>query len=599
MPLAAQTPKGQELADPVPEPGPKQATLVKNPKPLVKQTRAGLEFLIKQQLADGSWSGGPTATLFEGLGIGGGIGIRGKPKAGTIDVANTSVAALAILRAGYTPQKGPYAENLRRALNAVLKAVEASDNRTLALETTKGTQVQMKIGDHVDTFLAAMLLATVKNATGDAKTEDRLEKALQKIVEKMELNQKDNGTWQGEGWAPVLSQALASRAINLAKQNGAAVDADKLEKTAQHARESFKQFSAQGGKGGFVGAAGVDLYGAAAAISALQDAVNTNRAISVQSQSVLRSPKADAKDLEMAKRQLARLDEHEKALRDALKVMARKSQDPNFVRGFGSDGGEEFISFTLISEAMLANQMKEFSDWDRALGGRLVNAQNGNGSWSGMHCISGETFCTATALMTMMADRAQRPVGSELVARTEVKLPVPSPKDLTRNDPPPTAKPVETATATEAEKVLHDLLNGEGDRTLLFAKLRDTKGGEYTDSLAHAATKLRGDLQVEAREALVARLTRMTVDTLRKMLLDDDREVRRAAALAGAKKGDRSLVPDLILILSDGDPLLPAAGRAALKTLTGQDFGPAADASAGERTKSILAWKNWWSQQLK
>jgi len=83
------------------------------------------------------------------------------------------------------------------------------------------------------------------------------------------------------------------------------------------------------------------------------------------------------------------------------------------------------------------------------------------------------------------------------------------------------------------------------------------------------------------------------------MLLDDDREVRRAAALAGAKKGDRSLVSDLILILSDGDPLLPAAGRAALKTLTGQDFGPAADASAGERTKSILAWKNWWSQQLK
>jgi hypothetical protein len=31
--------------------------------------------------------------------------------------------------------------------------------------------------------------------------------------------------------------------------------------------------------------------------------------------------------------------------------------------------------------------------------------QNEDGSWSGQHCITGRTFCTAAALMTLTVDR--------------------------------------------------------------------------------------------------------------------------------------------------------------------------------------------------
>ena len=156
-------------------------------------------------------------------------------------------------------------------------------------------------------------------------------------------------------------------------------------------------------------AAGVDLYAAAAAISALQDAVNTHRALGVASKSVLRS--ANALDLERkeAKLQLEELDEWEKALRDALKVMVKKVKDNKFVQGFGSDGGEEFLSFWLIGEALKLNELKEFGEWDKMLADRLSKSQNANGSFSGKHCITGETFCASTALLTMMADRASRP----------------------------------------------------------------------------------------------------------------------------------------------------------------------------------------------
>jgi hypothetical protein len=36
--------------------------------------------------------------------------------------------------------------------------------------------------------------------------------------------------------------------------------------------------------------------------------------------------------------------------------------------------------------------------------------QNQDGSWTGHHCITGQTFCTAAALLTLMADRTPVPV---------------------------------------------------------------------------------------------------------------------------------------------------------------------------------------------
>ena len=47
----------------------------------------------------------------------------------------------------------------------------------------------------------------------------------------------------------------------------------------------------------------------------------------------------------------------------------------------------------------------------------LHGAQNADGSWAGQHCITGRTFCTASALMVLMTDRAPAPV----VARNEAE----------------------------------------------------------------------------------------------------------------------------------------------------------------------------------
>jgi HEAT repeat protein len=132
-------------------------------------------------------------------------------------------------------------------------------------------------------------------------------------------------------------------------------------------------------------------------------------------------------------------------------------------------------------------------------------------------------------------------------------------------------------------RLTRDLLRADPlRRELLLKHYRDTKGAAYTHALAGAVAGLKGAEKEKARELLAERLTRMTADTLRDKLADDDAEVRHAAVAACARKGDRSLVPDLIALLDGPEPLTARLAEESLDELTGQHFPHPA------------AWKAWW-----
>jgi len=131
----------------------------------------------------------------------------------------------------------------------------------------------------------------------------------------------------------------------------------------------------------------------------------------------------------------------------------------------------------------------------------------------------------------------------------------------------------------------------------LIEKLRDAQGLGHTEALASAIPQLAGAAKGKGREALAERLTRMTRPTLRDKLHDENLEIRRAAALACAMKEEKKLVADLIPLLEDPELHVVLAAAVALRKLTGQDFGPAADASPAERAKDLAKWKDWWAKQ--
>jgi len=106
-------------------------------------------------------------------------------------------------------------------------------------------------------------------------------------------------------------------------------------------------------------------------------------------------------------------------------------------------------------------------------------------------------------------------------------------------------------------------------------------------------------VKAKAREALADRMARMGSGTLKDKLKDDDLEVRRAAALACAMREDRNHLDRLVEMLQDPEPPVARAAAAALRSLTGQDLGPPADASRAEQAKAAAAWKAWLDKQKK
>ena len=129
-------------------------------------------------------------------------------------------------------------------------------------------------------------------------------------------------------------------------------------------------------------------------------------------------------------------------------------------------------------------------------------------------------------------------------------------------------------------------------RDQLLARYRDAKEEHYTEGLAHAIPQVTGKLQEKVRAALAERLSRLPVEDIRARL-EGEGEMRRAAALACARKADAGMVPDLIGLLADADLEVGEAAHQALRRLTGEDFGPPAESAQEARESAALKWYAW------
>ncbi len=369
-----------------------------DPKPLSRTVERGLAWLLETQHQDGGWSQGEES---QHMGAAGEVRDRS-------NVADTCISLLALLRASPKVSSGPYAGSLRRGAAFVCGKVEASDEQSLSVTDVTGTRVQMKIGNYVDTFLASMVLSELKGRSGDEDLDARVASALDKVVRKIERNQQQNGGFEGQGWAPVLSQAMAGKALNRAAQLGLNVSKEALS-------SSLRYFEGLGDASDAAapGSAGVALYSSSAGLAGLQEFVNTSfvregELKQILSESKDEQEKADARD------ELARIDQGRKAQGEAQGAMIGRLDDPSFVSGFGSNGGEEFLSYMNIAESLVVRADDAWRRYDASMTQNLERIQNQDGSWSGHHCITGRNFCTATALLVLMADRT--PVPEELLA---------------------------------------------------------------------------------------------------------------------------------------------------------------------------------------
>lgn len=267
---------------------------------------------------------------------------------------------------------------------------------------------------------------------------------------------------------------------------------------------------------------------------------------------------------------------------------------------------------------------KNWYDWGAEI---LLANQQADGTWQGSYALYGADTCFAllflrrTNLVTDLSAnlgglketrmlRAGGPAGGEDVRRVPLRptgigekaraadADTPRPAHTPLQPPARAAvRPERTPDDLPAAQLGDALVRAaDTDRATLLARLRDGKGVEYTEALLSALPQLDVAGKNAARHALAERFSRMKDTTLRNYLQDADAEVRRAAVLAVAARDARALTPDVIRLLGDRDPLVQRAARAALKELSGKDFGPEADDTPARRRAAVAAWQRWWQQ---
>ena len=319
---------------------------------------------------------------------------------------------MAFLRAGHSPKAGQYKDQVAKSLEYLLGLVEAAPEDGPKISDITGTQPQAKMGQNVDTALCSQLFSRMlPEIKGDEKL-DRARHEGARQVRSQDSEVAERGRRMGRGrlgsGAPVLAHELISR-------DGAGRRAPRgPERARQVARVPEEAVDQVGGKaiglGAGGGSAGVDLYSlssnvrataaqAEAADQLIADAKKDGRLkaesrVTVENLMVAGLPAAKAKELGKSYDQNA--------------VAVKRMSEDAVLAGFGSNGGEEFLSYMQKSEALLIGGGDAFGDWNSKMNERLQKIQNTDGSWSGHHCITSPVFCTSAVLLTLAAERDGR-----------------------------------------------------------------------------------------------------------------------------------------------------------------------------------------------
>ena len=371
------------------EDGKRVSTFITSPM-VDSAVKKGIEWIAAAQAPDGGWGSGSHAEQ----------NIR-DPHAVSTDPASTSLVTMSLLRNDNSLEKGKYAAALKKGTEYLLRAVENCPANQVPITTLTNTQPQVKLGRNIDVILTAQFFTNIlRYEIKDEQLKKRIEKALDKCIDKIQKTQSNNGAWQDGGWAPVLQSALANSALESADDIGRSVDTNTLRRSREYQKLNFNADTKSVVTGD---AAGVLLY------------------------SISSTARASAKDAQKAEvviakaKKAGKLDKNAKVTEETLVIAGLStSESKNFstaykvneaakgealredvMEGFGNNGGEEFLSFLMTGESMLMQGGDGWKKWYDMMSGKLVNIQNRDGSWNGHHCITSPVFCTATCLLIL------------------------------------------------------------------------------------------------------------------------------------------------------------------------------------------------------
>jgi len=352
--------------------------------------QSSIEWMSGAQLGDGGWGCGTHANQ-QNLNV---PNVKSDP-------ATTSIVLMAMMRMGNDHGQGDYSEAFIKGSEFILNAVEKTPKAENNITQLVGTQIQGKLGNNIDVVLTAQFLANwIVELGQDHNSYQRVMTALNTCTNKIQRSMNTDGSVKNAGWAGVLQSSFATNALESAAANGAEVDTELLEQAQEYQKGNV---DTQTGNVKTEAGAGVMLYSVSgSARASAQDARKVEDRVN--------KAKASGDLPSAAGITVDNLEEigytEEEAIRystsyNVYTTSKTIAQRQDVTVGFGNDGGEEYLSFLQTGESMIIGGDDTWKGWYDNISGRLLSAQNQNGSWHGHHCITSPVFCTATAMLIL------------------------------------------------------------------------------------------------------------------------------------------------------------------------------------------------------
>jgi hypothetical protein len=282
------------------------------------------------------------------------------------DIGCSAMVGLSLMTQGHTIVEGEYNKRVERILSYLLRCVATMPSDDITSQTQ--TQLQYKIGRHAHTFFATLFLSQIIGE--DSDREKRVRRALDRLVDTISRTQTADGHWGDQSWAPMLGTVMGWVALRGAHYAGFRVEAS-ANKTAGHI---IRQMSTQLAQ--HQGSWMHQLYKNATGIRVLYAMGRDNEQIATR------------------------------AFDEVLKLVGTGTP-------FTQAGGEEYLSFHLITETMLQKGGDEWKKWYATVRDKLIGVQNKDGSWTGHHCITSRTFCTAASVLVLMSPNRMLPISQQ------------------------------------------------------------------------------------------------------------------------------------------------------------------------------------------
>jgi hypothetical protein len=279
------------------------------------------------------------------------------------DIGCSAMVGLALMAQGNTPVEGPKSREVQRILSFILRATENMPQDDIT--SNVGTQLQNKIGRHAHSFFAALFLAEV---IGEGWDTEPVRTGLKRVVTAIVGSQTPTGHWGDQSWAPMLGTVMGWVSLRASHYAGIKVG-NSPEITAKHLIEQMRVNLAQ-----HQGSWMHTLYKNATGIRVLY-------AMGMDDDPIAKKAFADVK-------QLVNKDN----------------------TAFSQAGGEEYLAFHLITETMLQKGGDDWAAWFPTMRDKIVGVQNSDGSWTGHHCITSRTFCTAAAILVLTSPNRYLPI---------------------------------------------------------------------------------------------------------------------------------------------------------------------------------------------